>query len=304
MASSLHLGEFGPPAVLLAGYGVAYGLRVRALARHGRPVERWRRAAFAAGVLIVVAVQCPPLDNLADEVLIAHMAQHLLIGDIASFLVVIGVTGPVLAPLLRMPWGRGMRVLAHPIVALALWALDNYIWRLPLLYQAALRHDLIHALEHASYLWFGMLLWIALLGPQPKPAWFGNGARLGYVILVRFVGAVLANVFIWSGTLFYPYYRAGDARAGLNPLSDQNVAGAVMMLEQILLTIGLLAWLFLRLAAQDDERQQLLDLAHESGIELSDERAARAAASGGGANLRRRLDEERGAVRGDRRRRA
>jgi putative membrane protein len=287
--ASLHLGEFAPPVLVLAAYALGYWARVRTLARKARPVARWRQTAFAAGILIVIVVQCPPLDELADELLIAHMFQHLLIGDIASFLIVIGLTGPLLMPLLRMRWLRWVRPLTHPVVALALWALDAYVWRLPLLYQAALRHDLLHALEHASYLWAGMLLWIALLGPLPKPHWFGNWARLGYVVLIRFAGAALANVFIWSQTLLYPYYRAGDARLGMNPLSDQNVAGAVMMIEQTLLTVGLLAWLFFRLAAQDEARQQLLDVAADRGAALSNERAARAAAAGTTAKLRERL---------------
>lgn len=138
-------------------------------------------------------------------------------------------------------------------------------------------------------MWCGMLLWIALLGPLPKPAWFTNWGRLGYVVLIRFAGAALANVFIWSQTVFCPIYRATDARAGLNPLSDENVAGALMMVEQLLLTVGLLAWLFIRLAAQDEERQRLLDVAAERGVPLTEARAARAAAGGGAARLRNRL---------------
>lgn len=292
-ADSLHLGEFLPPLLISAVYVLAYTVRARTLRRGGRAVASWRRAAFLSGVAIVALVQLPPADDLGDRVLIAHMAQHLLIGDVASFLVVIGLTGPLLAPLLHMRTGRFARVLTNPLVALALWALTNYLWRVPLFYQAAIRSDLLHAVEHASYLWVGMLLWIALLGPLPKPAWFGNVGRLGYVILVRFLGAALANIFIWSGTLFYPLYRTTDARVGLNPLSDQSVAGAVMMIEQTVLTVLLLGWLFFRLARQDEERQELLDLAHARGIELSDERAARGAAAGAGATerLRRRLTE-------------
>ena len=285
----LHLGEFGPPVVISAAYAIGYGVRARRLARRGRPIPRGRQAAFAAGVLIVVAVQCPPADDLADHVLMAHMAQHLLIGDVASFLVAVGLTGPLLAPLLRVRTTRWLRPLTHPVSALVIWALDNYVWRLPLLYQAAIRHDLLHALEHASYLWCGLLLWIALLGPLPKPAWFTNWGRLAYVVLIRFAGAALANLFIWSQTVFYPIYRATDARAGLNPLSDENIAGALMMIEQLLLTVCLLAWLFLRLAAQDEERQNLLDLAADHGVPLSEERAARAAGSGGASRLRERL---------------
>ena len=270
-------------------YLAAYSARARSLARHRRPIAHARRLAFVTGVCLVVAVQLPPLDNLADEVLVAHMAQHLLIGDIASLLVVVGLSGPMLSPLLRLRWTRWMRPLALPLPALGIWALDTYVWRLPVLYQAALRHDLLHALEHASYLWSGMLLWTALLGPLPKPRWFGNWARLGYVAVVRLAGAALANAFIWSGTVFYPYYRHRDASVGLATLSDQNVAGAVMMIEQLLLTICLLAWLFSKFAAQDEERQALLDIANTRGVELAEERAARAAASGRSEQLRKRL---------------
>ena len=96
-------------------------------------------------------------------------------------------------------------------------------------------------------------------------------------------------MLIWAQTVFYPVYRATDAARGLNPLSDQNVAGGIMMVEQILLTTALLGWLFYRLAVQDDERQQLLDLAHERGIELSEDRAARAVEAGAAQRLRDRL---------------
>jgi putative membrane protein len=298
MTARLHLGEFLPPLAVSACYATAYGARARTLARRGRPVGRWRAVAFGAGIALVVVVQLPPLDQLADDVLMVHMAQHLVIGDLASLLVVLGLTGPVLAPMLRMPWTRWLRPLTHPIAALVLWALNMYVWRLPLLYQAAVRSDLLHALEHASYLWFGMLLWVALIGPLPKPAWFEGWGQLGYVILVRFAGAVLANVFIWSQTVFYPVYRATDAHAGLNPLSDQNVAGGLMMVEQMILTVALLAWLFLRFATRDEQRQALMDLADARGVPLTDERAARAAAAGTTEQLRQRvLREEPGADR-------
>lgn len=287
---TLHLGEFLPPIVISALYLLAYSMRMRTLASERRALPVWwRRAAFASGVLLVAVVQAPPLDQLGDTVLIAHMIQHILIGDIASFLIVLGVTGPLLAPLLQIRASRWVRRLANPITALLLWALDLYAWHLPLLYQLAIRHDLVHALEHACLLWFGVLLWLALIGPLPKPRWFSGWARLGYVVGVRFMGAVLANVLIWAQTVFYPVYRSGDARHGLSPLSDQNLAGGIMMIEQIILTTLLLGWLFFRFARQDEERQQLLDFASDRGLELSDERAARAAAAGTGARLRERL---------------
>ena len=101
---------------------------------------------------------------------------------------------------------------------------------------------------------------------------------------------MLGNIFLWSGTVFYPYYLHGDALHHISPLADQNIAGAVMMVEESLLTLGLFCWLFLKAAKEGEERQELLDFANAHGLELSEARAARAVAAGRGAELRRRLE--------------
>jgi cytochrome c oxidase assembly factor CtaG len=285
----MHLGESAPPLVAFVVYLTLYGVRARTLARERRPVPTWRIASFVFGVVLMAVVQIGPLDELADSVLVAHMVQHIIIGDIASLFIVLGLTGPVIQPLLHMRPTRPLRRLATPIVALVLWGINLYAWHVPFFYQLAIRHDLVHALEHACFLWFGTLLWLALIGPLPKPAWFAGWGSLVYVIGVRLVGAVLGNVLIWAGTVFYPVYSASDAARGLNPLSDQNVAGGVMMIEEMILTTILLGWLFYRFARQDEDRQALLDLAADRGIELSEERAARAARAGRTEALRERL---------------
>ena len=289
VAASLHPAEMAPPIAAGTLYLVLYGRRTATLARERRPVARWRIASFLGGVVLMTAVQIGPLDELADSVLVAHMIQHILIGDVASLLIVLGLTGPVLQPLLHMRPTRPLRVLASPVVAVVLWTLDIYLWHVPFFYQAAIQHDLVHALEHACMLWFGVLLWLALIGPLPKPAWFNGWGALVYVIVVRLAGAVLANVLIWSQTVLYPVYRATDAARGLSPLSDQNLAGGAMMVEESILTLVLLGWLFFRFAMQDEQRQSLMDLAAARGIELSDERAARAARAGRADALRERL---------------
>jgi cytochrome c oxidase assembly factor CtaG len=219
------------------------------------------------------------------------MIEHLLLGDIAALLLVLGLTAPLIAPVLRARAFDRLRVLAHPAVALPVWLIDLYAWHVPVLYQAALRHPGIHALEHAMFLAAGMNMWMCLFGPLPTPQWFGNLARLIYIIAVRLGGTILGNVFLWSGTVFYPFYLHGDAQLHISPLADQNLAGAIMMVEESILTLCLFCWLFMRAAREGEERQQLLDFARASGVELSDARAARAVAAGRGAELRHRLEE-------------
>ena len=266
-----------------------YRARVRVLTTQRRAVPAWRQACFASGLIVLAVALSPPVDTLADQLLVAHMAEHLLIGDFAALLLVLGFTGPLLAPILRNRYLGWLRVLTHPVVAFTAWTVDFYVWHLPVMYQAALRHDIVHALQHACFLGFGMAMWMALLGPLPKPAWFTNGARLVYIIAVRLAGTVLANVLIFSGSIFYPIYRAGDAHWHIGQMADQISAAGVMMIEESLLTIGLFCWLFLKVARENEERQQLLDYAAAQGVELDERRAARAVAAGRGAELWERV---------------
>jgi putative membrane protein len=269
--------------------GVLYALRVHALRGTPRAVPGIRQASFYGGLFVIVGT-LTMTGRLSDELFAAHMVEHLLIADLGSLLLVLGLTAPVLAPILRIKAFDRLRIIAHPLVAFPLWAIDLYLWHVPVLHEAAVRHAGTHALQHMSFVFFGANMWMALLGPLPKPAWFGNFAKLVYVIAVRLTGAILGNVFVFGGHVFYSVYRAGERAHGISPGADQNAAGAIMMIEGSLLTICLFAWLFARTAREGEERQDLLDLARERGVELTDARAARAVAAGRGAELRRRIE--------------
>jgi putative membrane protein len=275
-------------AVPLAA-GVAYLVRARALERQGRPVPALRQASFALGLALVVVSLVSPVAHLGEELLLAHMAQHLAMADLGALLIVLGLTGPILQPVLKRRMVDRLRALAHPAVALPLWAANLYLWHLPVLYQGALGNEWLHALQHAAFVAFGINMWMSLFGPLPMPEWFGNGARLAYLVAVRLAGALLANVLMWSEVVLYPDYAAGEALWGISPLTDQAVAGVIMMVEGSILTIVLLGWLFLKAAGEAEERQRLLELASSKGIELTERRAARAVAAGRGAELERRL---------------
>ncbi len=277
--------QLGPLAIL----GLLYAQRVRKCALQGHPVPGWRQACFYGG-FVTIAVALTSLGSFSQELLFVHMVEHLLLGDVAALLIVLGLTGPLIAPILRISFFNRLRVLAHPLIAFPLWAIDLYVWHLPVFYEAALRHAGVHALQHVMFLSLGVNMWMCLFGPLPMPQWFGNFAKLGYIVAVRLTGTILGNIFLWSGTVFYPYYMHGDSVWHISPIADQNIAGAVMMVEESFLTIGLLCWLFLRAAKEGEERQDLLDFARAQGVELTEERATRAVSAGRGAELRRRLE--------------
>ena len=244
----------------LAIAAVAYAVRARTLARRGTPVSQRRAASFALGLVLAFLALASPLHALGEERLFsAHMVQHVVLGDLAALGLVAGLTGPLLRPVLALRAVERLRVLAHPFVALPLWSANLLLWHLPPLYEAALRSDAVHALEHVCFFGFGALMWAPVLEVLPGPAWFGTGAKVGYIVVVRAIETVLGNVFLWAGSVFYDTYARAERVWGLSPLADQGIAGGVMMIEGSLVTLAALAWLFLRLWSEGERRQELLE---------------------------------------------
>jgi putative membrane protein len=276
------------PLVLIA-VGVAYAKRCSTLRAEGRGVPVSRQVSFVAGLVLLIVADLPPLANLGEELVVAHMVQHLLIADLAALLLTLGLTGPLLQPILALRGLRWLRFFGNPLVALPVWALNLYLWHLSVLYEGVLDSAPLHLLQHAAFLSFGLAMWMPLFGPLPKPSWFGNAAMAVYVVVVRLAGAVLANVLAWSGSPLYDAYAPGEVEHGISPLADQGAAGMVMMVESGAITLGVLAWIFFRWAREDTERQRLLDLADQHGVELDEARAGRAVAAGQGARLEERL---------------
>ncbi|HEX5930016.1 MAG TPA: cytochrome c oxidase assembly protein [Solirubrobacterales bacterium] len=286
-----HVGSAFAPLELLPLLlaGGLYAKRAATLARKGRPVPIWRQLCFATGLLMIVVALFSPIGHISEELVIAHMVEHLMIGDLATLLLVLGLTGPLLQPVLAIRLFDRLRVLAHPLVAFPLWVANFYVWHIPALYEAAYGTAFMHVVEHSMFIFFGCLMWMPVFGPLPTPQWFTAGWKVGYVIAVRFAGAILGNVLMWSGSVLYPIYAPGQAYWGIAPLADQSTAGVVMMVEGTFLGLGLLAWVFFEAAREGTEKQRLLDLAHERGVELDDERAQRAVAAGHGGRLERQL---------------
>jgi cytochrome c oxidase assembly factor CtaG len=252
-------------------------------------VPLWRRICFASGLLVIAVALVSPISDIAEQLVIAHMTEHLLLGDIGSLLLVLGLTGPLLQPILAIGVFDRLRVLAHPAVAFPLWAINLFFWHTPPLYDAAYGTAPIHALEHTTFIFFGCMMWMPVFGPLPKPQWFTAGWKVGYIVAVRFTGAVLGNVLMWSGTVLYTIYAPGERHWGITPLADQSTAGVIMMVEGTFLALGLLAWVFFEAAREGIEKQRLLDLAQDHGVPLDERRAQRAVAAGEGARLEERI---------------
>jgi len=218
--------------------GLAYARRVRTLRRRGRAPAIGTQAWFWAGIVVLLVALLSPIDRIGEnDLFCVHMVQHLMLGDVAPLLIVLGLTGALLQPLLAAPGIGRLRVLAHPAVALPLWAVDLYVWHLAGPYQAALRHDALHALEHVLFFTTGALMWAAVVGPLPAPAWFGAGWKAAYTLVVRVLGMALASVFIWAAHSFYPWYGNG--------VWDQRTGGLIMFTEGGIVTLIVFGFAFI-----------------------------------------------------------
>lgn len=224
-----------------------------------------RMTCFGTGLLaIVVAVNGPP-DVLADVSLSAHMVQHLLLQMVAPPLLLLGAP---LGLLLRAdpPWlprrtlarllrSRAVRVLAHPVTALALFTVVLVGSHLTPLYNLTLQQEWLHELEHAVFLVTALLFWWPAIGVDPAPHRLSYPARLLYLLLDMPVMAYLGLAIANSPRVLYPWYAAHPPPWGASALQDQGVAGTIMWVSGTFTMIPAMAVVFLRWL-DDDARQQ------------------------------------------------
>jgi putative membrane protein len=235
-------------ALLLFAHG---WLRLRRRGR--RDLADWKRAAlFTAGLFVVLGGLLTPIHSIGERHLLwVHMLQHVMIGDLGIALMVAAVRGPLLVfmlpPRVLGPIARDRDVravlsfLLRPKVAFGLWAANLAVWHIPSLYIDAVLHPRLHDLEHACWMLAGLLVWTLLIDPGSHHR-VTTGGRIALAAAMFGAGQVLTSVLVFSFHPLYPIYRGAY---GFSALTDQKLAGIVMMVEQ-LLVLGTFAYLLLR----------------------------------------------------------
>jgi putative membrane protein len=234
------------PVIAAALAALLFLQAVVRLRRRGRvDLAGWNRVVlFASGLSLTLFALLGPLDRLADEKLLsAHMGQHVLIGDLGPALMVTAVRGPllvfflpvsILAPLARSARVRAvLGTLLRPRVAFALWAANLAVWHVPYLYDLALAHEHLHDFEHLCWMVFGTVLWTLLVDPGSHRR-LSVGGRVALAAAMFAAGQILTDVLVFSFTPLYPFYHGAY---GISALTDQQLSGIVMMVEQ-LVTLG------------------------------------------------------------------
>jgi cytochrome c oxidase assembly factor CtaG len=258
------------PTILVA-LAVAEALYVRAvriLERRGQRIPRWQQASWHFGIALEAIALMGPLDPLASDLLWAHMAQHLLLADIAVPFLLAGLRNPVLMFFLPRPvlvaLARRRRLrsafhtLRQPLVALPVFLLVLYGWHLSFAFEAALRHPVVHALQHESFALAALLVWWPALEPEHRRLG-GELWKIPYVFASRMISMFLGTALIFMRTPAYAGFYGERARAhGLTPLADQRLGGGLMMTTDIVLMLAALCFFFWRAAVQDarDEERE------------------------------------------------
>jgi cytochrome c oxidase assembly factor CtaG len=250
---------FSPPILVpILAYAWFYLRRFAEVRRTSGPRGAGPRhlAAFAGAILVLLIALVSPLDALGEDYLFsAHMVQHLLLGDIAPLLILLSLSRVIMRPLTRrlQSLERALGPLAHPACALVLWLGLVYFWHIPAMYDAALNHTGIHALQHVSFFTAGVLVWWPLIQPVPMRHRLSGMWTFGYIGAAKLGLASLGLYLTWTSTVTYKYYLHVPRIWGLSAIDDLNVGGAIMMIEQSVLLVSVLAVLFGRMLAQSEQ---------------------------------------------------
>jgi cytochrome c oxidase assembly factor CtaG len=138
----------------------------------------------------------------------------------------------------------------------ALYIGGMWVWHVPALYDAALRHSALHVLEHVTFASVGLLYWWHLLSPIRSRHRLGGLGPVAYMGSTKVMLGLLGIVLTFSPTVLYDFYENGHRYWGLSALDDQAVGGALMAIEQALVMGAALAFLFVRALGESEREEQ------------------------------------------------
>lgn len=269
--------SFDPLAIvgLLAAAVVYARMYKRAQARsESVGIGHW--LPYYMGLVVLAMALLSPLDAIGDHWLLsAHMAQHVLLSDLAPALILLGLRSPVLTLGLSKPalkavapggrWGSTLAVLTSPWVAIPLWAVATWVWAVPAVFDFAAQHTVVHAFEHATLFYTGLALWWLIVDPLPRVRPRPDGQRLALLGFSRIASAAVCLPLTWIATAQYPLYASAPRAFGLSAIADQQLAGAGMCFVEFLVFGIAFAAVFLSMLGRDEAHVAVAERAAATG---------------------------------------
>ena len=207
------------------------------------PVNRWQKASFFAGILVLFAALQSPMEPLAEHYFAIHQVQHLLVRMVGPLLILLGAPlTPVLRGmppwlrqgvvrrLVRMPAARWLYgKITNPILTVALFLGLLYLWQAPGPHDLAVHNDWVHELMHGTMLTSGFLFWWIVIDPKPHRSRLHYGLRVLYLGLIVLPNTLLgAAITFQEGLIYAAYQELPRPWEGLSHLSDQRFGGLML----------------------------------------------------------------------------
>ncbi|MBI3079654.1 MAG: cytochrome c oxidase assembly protein [Deltaproteobacteria bacterium] len=254
--------------LVVAAFGSAYAAgwwRLRSKGYH-RLARGWQLGLYLAGLLVVCLALLSPIDRWASWAFTMHMVQHLLLTMLAPPLLLLA--NPLPAILWALPTGARHRVgrllTRRAVVRRGLWALTLlpvawlvyvvtlWTWHLPALYQAALRYELVHNLEHLAFFGTGLLFWWGIVNPAPRlHGRAPPGFQILYLVAATGQNILLGAVIGVTERVLYPYYTTTPRLWGHEPLYDQALGAGLMWVSSHMYLVPILVLLARMLDAEE-----------------------------------------------------
>ena len=231
--------------LILVASGVLYGTgwwRLRQRGAH-RLANGWRLASFLGGLAALGIAMLSAVEVLYDTLFTLHMVQHLLIMMVGAPLLMLADPYPFvvwgLPPNTRRalidlltPWATVRQKLCRFTTPWLVWGLyvgATWLWHVPAAYDAALRSELLHVIEHMAFFVTALLFWWLVTGATPRlQGRLGYGFRIGYSLLALAQNEVLGVGIAFASEPLYVYYTTVPRLWGLSVLEDQALGAALM----------------------------------------------------------------------------
>jgi len=266
-------------------------LRQRTLLNSGAGIRRssrlslasgWRLASYWSGLLVIALALLSPIDALSAQLFTMHMIQHLLLIMLAPPLLLLANPMPFvlwglpsgarrevgrgLGHILgsNAPFRRTLKSLTAMGITWMLWVIVIVGWHDPGAYDAALRNEFVHDIEHVSFFIVGMLFWWHVTGAGPRVhKQYGFVGRIAFVISVIPPNMATGVVIAFASK---PMYSYTSGYLGLTAIADQQLGGVIMWIPGSMMYIVAA----LVLAGQLLQREQLKPALPESAWATSD----------------------------------
>jgi len=226
--------------------------------RHAPPGEKLhgaRKVSFFAALFVIFASLNGPLHDLSDDYLFsAHMVQHLLLTLAMPPLLIAGIPGWMLRPLLRNRTIAAIaRRVTRPVFCFALFNVVIAAWHIPELYNAAMANHNIHIVEHLMFMSAAVLMWWPLMSPLPELPRLAYPGQMLYCFLMSIPMSIVAIYITMADRVLYPAYAAAPRVSALSPMDDQLLGGLIMWVPGGLIFALIMTVVFFRWAARGED---------------------------------------------------